>query len=209
MGKLSQCATTRGKPVSMRCDEDSAWSKFFKKRKTYPFFNLENSYLSFKAQFSHSLSVKSSWALDHSLTLWVSCPDAPAPTACCKFMCAEFVCALSCLTLCNPMDCASQVPLSMGVFRQEYWSGLPFPSPGVLPDTGIEASSAPPSLAVIFFTNATAGTPLFLNLSWFVVILCFYCDCCLRLWMSSLTARLPWLHLLPLVWGLVARGNNI
>ena len=32
--------------------------------------------------------------------------------------------------LCNPTDCAHQAPLSMGFFRQEYWSGLPFPSPG-------------------------------------------------------------------------------
>ena len=33
---------------------------------------------------------------------------------------------------------ACQVPLSMGFPRQEYWSGLPFPSPGDLPDPGIE-----------------------------------------------------------------------
>ena len=33
---------------------------------------------------------------------------------------------------------ASQAPLSMEFSRQEYWSGLPFPSPGDLPDTGIE-----------------------------------------------------------------------
>ena len=38
--------------------------------------------------------------------------------------------AQSCPTLCNPMDCvAHQVPLSMEFSRQEYWSGLPFPSP--------------------------------------------------------------------------------
>ena len=34
-----------------------------------------------------------------------------------------------------------QAPLSMEFFRQEYWSGLPFPSPGDLPDTGIEPGS--------------------------------------------------------------------
>ena len=44
----------------------------------------------------------------------------------------------SCPTLCNPMDLACQAPLSMGFPRQEYWSGLPFPSPGDLPDPGIE-----------------------------------------------------------------------
>ena len=43
----------------------------------------------------------------------------------------------SCPTLCNPMDCG-QNPLSMGSFRQEYWSGLPFPPPGALPDPGVE-----------------------------------------------------------------------
>ena len=36
---------------------------------------------------------------------------------------------------------ARQVPLSMGFSRQEYWSGLPFPSPGDLPDLGIEPGS--------------------------------------------------------------------
>ena len=36
---------------------------------------------------------------------------------------------------------ARQVPLSMEFSRQEYWSGLPFPSPGDIPDPGIEARS--------------------------------------------------------------------
>ena len=36
---------------------------------------------------------------------------------------------------------ARQVPLSVGFSRQEYWSGLPFPSPGDLPNPGIEAGS--------------------------------------------------------------------
>ena len=34
-----------------------------------------------------------------------------------------------CPTLCDPMDCSYQAPLSMGFSRQEHWSGLPFPSP--------------------------------------------------------------------------------
>ena len=42
-----------------------------------------------------------------------------------------------CLTLCDPWTVAHQAPLSMGFSRQEYWSGLPFPSPGDLPDPGI------------------------------------------------------------------------
>jgi len=44
---------------------------------------------------------------------------------------------------------ACQAPLSLGFFRQEYWSGLPDPPPGDLPDTVIElASPASPTLQV-------------------------------------------------------------
>ena len=44
---------------------------------------------------------------------------------------------------------ACQVPLSMGFSRQEYWSELPLPPPGVLPDPGIESTSVSPALAVV------------------------------------------------------------
>ena len=44
------------------------------------------------------------------------------------------------LTLCNPWTVAHQTPLSMGFPSQEYWSGLPFPPPGDLPNPGIEPS---------------------------------------------------------------------
>ena len=48
----------------------------------------------------------------------------------------------SCLTLCDPMDSSlHQAPLSMEFSRQEYWSGLPFPSPGNLPIPGMEPRS--------------------------------------------------------------------
>uniref|UniRef100_A0AAA9TDG6 EF-hand calcium binding domain 2 n=1 Tax=Bos taurus TaxID=9913 RepID=A0AAA9TDG6_BOVIN len=46
---------------------------------------------------------------------------------------------------------AHQVPLSKGFSRQEYWSGLPFPSPGDLPNPGTESTS--PALAGGFFTT--------------------------------------------------------
>ena len=49
--------------------------------------------------------------------------------------------AQSCPTLCDPWTVAHQAPPSMGFSRQEYWSGLPFPSPGDLPDPGIEPRS--------------------------------------------------------------------
>ena len=41
----------------------------------------------------------------------------------------------------TPWTVTCQAPLSMGFSRQEYWSGLPLPSPGDLPDSGIEAGS--------------------------------------------------------------------
>ena len=48
----------------------------------------------------------------------------------------------------------------MGFRRQEYWSGLPFPSPGDLPDPGIEpASPISPSLAGRFFTTVPLVKP--------------------------------------------------
>ena len=51
---------------------------------------------------------------------------------------------------------ARQAPLSMGFPRQEYWSGLLFPSPGALPDPGIEPTSlASPVLVIRFFTTST------------------------------------------------------
>ena len=48
----------------------------------------------------------------------------------------------SCLTLATPWTVACQAPLSMGFSRQEYWSGLPFPSLEDLPDLGIEPGSS-------------------------------------------------------------------
>ena len=52
---------------------------------------------------------------------------------------SESLVTQSCPTLCNPMDCvAHQSPLSMGFSRQEYWSGLPFPSLEDLSDPGMD-----------------------------------------------------------------------
>ena len=56
----------------------------------------------------------------------------------------------------TPWTVACQAPLSMGFARQEYWSGLPFPSPGDLPDPGIEpVSLVNPALARGIFTTTT------------------------------------------------------
>ena len=63
-----------------------------------------------------------------------------------------------CLTLCDPWTVARQAPLSMGFPRQEYWSGLPFPSSGDLPEPGIEPVS--PALADGFFITEPPGKPI-------------------------------------------------
>ena len=46
-----------------------------------------------------------------------------------------------CLTLATPWTVVCQAPLSLGFSREEYWSGLPFSSPGDLSDPGIESRS--------------------------------------------------------------------
>ena len=77
-----------------------------------------------------------------------------------NFLCNAFsvLSRSSCVQLfATPWMVAHQAPLSMGLFRQEYWSGLPFPSPGDLPDPRIEPES--PALAGGFFTNVPLGKP--------------------------------------------------
>jgi len=64
---------------------------------------------------------------------------------------------LSCLTLCHPMDCTHQTPLSLGISRQEYWSGLPFHSPGGPPNPGIKPR--PPALQADCLPLSYQGTP--------------------------------------------------
>ena len=60
-----------------------------------------------------------------------------------------------CPTLCDPIDCSCQAPLSMRFSRQEYWSGFPCPPPGDLPDPGIELESfMSPALVGVFFTTS-------------------------------------------------------
>ena len=54
--------------------------------------------------------------------------------------------AKSCPPLVTPWTVACQVPLSMQFSRQEYWSGLPFPSPGDLPNPGIKPFAYSPFL---------------------------------------------------------------
>ena len=71
------------------------------------------------------------------------------------------VCVLSCVQLfAIPRTVARQIPLSMEFSRQEYWSGLPFPTPGDLPNPGIKPKSpASPAMAGGFFTTVPPGEP--------------------------------------------------
>ena len=63
----------------------------------------------------------------------------------------------SCLILCTPWTVACQAPLSMGLSRQEYWSGLPCPPPGDLPNPGTEPISlmSPALVGRLFTTSVT------------------------------------------------------
>ena len=58
----------------------------------------------------------------------------------------------------TPWTVTYQAPPSMGFSRQEYWSGLPFPSPGHLPDPGIEPGS--PTLQANALTSEPPGKPI-------------------------------------------------
>ena len=100
-----------------------------------------------------------------SFFLWLSSTPFCVCVCTCIYVC---VCVYvhakslqSCPTLCNPMDYSPQAPLSMGFSRQEYWSGLPCPPPGDLPDPGIKPISLMfPALAGRFFTASAAWEAL-------------------------------------------------
>ena len=64
----------------------------------------------------------------------------------------------------TPWTVAYQAPPSVGFSRQEYWSGLPFPSPGDLPDPGIESGS--PTFQADTLTSEPPGKPHWVTKSW-------------------------------------------
>ena len=70
-----------------------------------------------------------------------------------------FGCQVTSNSFVIPWTIARQAPLSMGFPRQEYWSGLPFPSPGDLPEPGIKPEAL--ALSGRFFTTEPPGKPLY------------------------------------------------
>ena len=84
----------------------------------------------------------------------ILCPWFKIPTEQVSSVCAKSF--QSCLLFAMLWAVACQAPLSMGFSRQEYWNGLPCPSPEDLPDPGIKSMSlATPALADEFFTTST------------------------------------------------------
>ena len=70
------------------------------------------------------------------------CPNVPREASQAVYaVCCCCLVAQSCLTVCDPMDCSPPGSSVCGISRQEYWSGLPFPSSGDLPNPGIETAS--------------------------------------------------------------------
>ena len=117
----------------------------------------------------------------------------------------------------TPWTVARQAPLSMRFPKQEYWSGLPFPSPGNLPDPGIEPMS--PTLAGEFFTTEFPRKPLWwveeslkchkeqqsewriqlLHFTWRKISVCPEMPLCSCLWVVS-QQSCPWVSTAE--WGL-------
>ena len=84
-------------------------------------------------------------------------PEAPSRVVC-HCYCAYVLSRFSHVPLfATVWTVARQAPLSMGYFRQEYWSGLPFPSPGDLPNPGIEPGS--PALQADSLLSEPLGKP--------------------------------------------------
>ena len=69
--------------------------------------------------------------------------------------------AQSCPTLAIPRTVAHQAPLSTEFSRQEYWSGMPFPSPGDLPDPGIKPGS--PAWQAVSLPSESPGRNVYKN----------------------------------------------
>ena len=77
---------------------------------------------------------------------------------CLVLHCGGSLVSESCVTLCNPTDSSLPGSSVHGISQEEYWSGLPFPSPVDLPDPGVKHMSL--ALSGGFFTTESPGKPL-------------------------------------------------
>ena len=106
----------------------------------------------------------------------------------------QLLCVQSCLTLCDPMNYSLQAPLSMKISKQGYWSGLPFPTPGDLPNPGIEPTyPTAPAATGRFFTTEPPGKPM-------GSVVTPKSICCTRASESELTWRLVFTEVAKLKW---------
>ena len=114
----------------------------------------------------------------------------------------------SCSTFYDPMDyIACQAPLSMGFSRQEYWSGLLCPSPGDLPDPGINPRS--PTLRADSLLSKSNHTltwwkiffQLFIQHMLFFVLFCFFVSCSFSYleYMLNMSRKDLWCHVADIV----------
>ena len=100
-------------------------------------------------------------------------------------VCICYLVAKSCPTLCDPMDCSLPGTSIHRFPKQEYWNGLPFPSPGGLPDPGIKPMS--PALVGKFSTTEPPGKPIHVCMYIYMCVcvyiyVCVYIDIILWEW---------------------------
>ena len=93
-------------------------------------------------------------------------------------VCICYLVAKSCPTLCDPMDCSLPGTSIHRFPKQEYWNGLPFPSPGDLPDPGIKPMS--PALVGKFSTTEPPGKPIHVCIYIYVCVCVYICVCVYR-----------------------------
>ena len=119
----------------------------------------------------HGVTKSSTWLSNWHTTCLELCKAHSKCSDPVQCTCLGAVCVLALSRVClfvTPWTVACQAPLSMGFSRQEYWSGLPFPPPDDVPDSGIEPTSpVSPALAGGFFTTVTLGKPL--NAIWLLL----------------------------------------
>ena len=100
-----------------------------------------------------ALGISSSFPILKSLTIQHTLTERPLHNRLGAYLLSHFRCVWLFATL---WTVAHQTPLSMGFSRQEYWSGLPCPPVGNLPDPGMELTSLTSALAGRFFTTSNA-----------------------------------------------------